>query len=259
MQAPLRPGKANLSLVAHYGDKPPEIDALIRDAQEILQEELPLAFRKYDIRQVHATLISLEGHRTGNVIINANYTRFCHERRAIDFKKAFKLLAKSDFLPFAVRIGGYREHSDYPFTSRGTHPYQRSFSIQGDIAVAMGWPCDGKDYPPVLDRLRRAFNSANILHKYHRTTDDTDNDFYFVLGNIILENTSHATLQNAHARMLEFLSCRDPLVVTVAREHLRIIAYTDPKVPPDTTRSYALDEAEAKLDEIKSLYRDTAT
>ena len=59
--------------------------------------------------------------------------------------------------------------------------------------------------------------------------------------------------------MIEFLSCRSPLTVTVVREHLRIIAYTDPKVPPDTTRSYTLDEAEEKLDEIKSLYREAET
>jgi len=259
MQPPLRPGKANLSLVTYYGDKPPEIETLIREAQEILQDGLPLAFSKYDIRQVHATLISLEGCRTGNTIVNENYTRFCRERRIIDFSKAFKLLKELDFLPFKVRIGGYKEHGNYPFTSRGTHPHQRSFSIQGDIAVAMGWPCDGKDYPPVLDSLRRAFSSANILHKYHRTADDTDNDFYFVLGNLLLEKTSKPALQNTHHRMIKFLSCRDPLTVTVARKHLRVIAYTDPRVPPDSTRSYTLDEAEEKLDEIKSLYRDAET
>ena len=259
MQPPLRPGKANLSLVAYYGEKPSEIETLIKEAQEILQSGLPRAFKKYDIRQVHATLISLEGHRTGNTIVNANYARFCHERRVIDFSKAFKLLKDLDFLPFNVIIGGYKEHGDYPFTSRDIHPHQRSFSFQGDIAVAMGWPCDGKDYPPTLDRLRRAFDSANILHKYHRTTDDLDNDFYFVLGNLILEKTGKSALRNTHDRMIEFLSCRDPLTVTVAREHLRVIAYTDPKVPPDTTRSYTLDEAEEKLDEIKSLYRDAET
>ena len=145
MQPHLRAGNANLSLVAHYGEKPPEIETLITEAQEILQSELPLAFRKYDIRQVHATLISLEGHRTGNVIVNANYSRFCHERRIIDFNKAFELLKNPDFLPFKVIIGGYKEHGDYPFTSRGAHPYKRSFSIQDDITVAMGWPCELTD------------------------------------------------------------------------------------------------------------------
>lgn len=259
MQPPLRPGKANLSLVAYYGDKPPEIAALIIEAQNILQDALSSAFRKYDIRQVHATLISLEGHRKGNAIVNANYNQFCGEQRAIDFDKAFKLLQHQDFLPFKVVLGGYKEHGNYSFTSRGAHPYQRSFSIQGDIAVAMGWPFDGKDYPPVLNRLRRAFNSANILHKYHRTSDDTDNDFYFVLGNVILREASKEALQRAHERMIEFFSCREPLAVTVAREHLRVIAYTDPKVPLDTTRSYNLDEAEGNLGEIKSLYRDADT
>ncbi len=259
MQPPIKPGKATLSLVAYYGDKPPEIETMIREAQEILQSRLPFAFRKYDVRQVHATLVSLEGHKTEKGIVNANYNQFHHDRRIIDFSKAFKLLKDPDFLPFKVIVGGYKERDDYPFTSRGTHPYQRSFSIQGDIAVAMGWPRDGKGYPPVLNRLRRAFSSANILHKYHRTADDTDNDFYFVLGNVILEKTSKPALQSTHERMIEFLSCRDSLTVNVAREYLRVIAYTDPRVPPDTTRSYTLDEAEEKLEEIKSLYRNAET
>ena len=59
--------------------------------------------------------------------------------------------------------------------------------------------------------------------------------------------------------MIEFLSSHDPVPVTIAREHLRIIAYTDPKVPPATTLCYTLDEAEEKPDEIKSLYRDAET
>jgi len=259
MQPLVKPGKSNLSLVAYYGDKPPEIETMIGEAQEILQSRLSLAFRKYDIRQIHATLVSLEGHKTANGIVNTNYTRFRHDRRIIAFSKAFKLLKDPDLLPFKVIIGGYKEYDDYPFTSRGTHPYQRSFSIQGDVAVAMGWPRDGKDYPPALNRLRRAFNSANILHKYHRTADDTDNDFYFVLGNVILEKTSKPALRSTHERMIEFLSCRDSLTVNVAREHLRVIAYTDPRVPPDTTRSYTLDEAEEQLEEIKSLYRNAET
>ena len=259
MQPPLKPGKGDLSLVAHYGDKPPEIETLINEAQEILQNGLPDAFNKYDIRQVHATLISLEGQRIGSTIINANYARFCHERRTVDFRTAFQLLQNHDFLPFNVVIGGFKEYGNYPFTSRGAHPYQRSFSIQGDIAVAMGWPWNGQDYPPTLNRLRRAFNSANILHKYHRTCDERDNDFYFVLGNIIPDKASKAAVQKTRQDMIEFLSRRAPLIVTVARENLRVIAYTDPKAPPDTTRSYTLEEAEQTLEEIASFYKDAET
>lgn len=256
MQPTLSPGKANLSLVAYYGDKPPEIVALIKETQKILQDTLPAAFIKYDVRQVHATLVSLEGQRIGDAIINTNYKEFFNEQRTIDFGKAFKLLRHTEFLPLKVALGGYKEHYNYPFTSRGMHPYQRSFSIQGDIAVAMGWPYDGEYCHPVLERLRRSFNSANVLHKYHRTADDIDNDFYFVLGNVILRNASKETLRHAHEQMIEFFSYREPLAVTVAREHLRIIAYTDPKVPPDTTRCYSLGQAENNLDEIKSLYRN---
>lgn len=256
MQSRLLAGKANLSLVAHYGEKPPGIESLITEAQEILQSELPLAFEKYDISQVHATLISLEGHRAGDAIVNANYSRFYHERRLIDFDKAFELLKKTDLLPFGVKIGGYKKHGSFPFTSRGAHPYQRSFSVQNDIMVAMGWPYDSTGYPRTLDRLRRSFNQANILHKYHQKADDTDNDFYFVLGNVVRAKTSNLELGNIHDRMIQFLANHEPVPVTIARESLRIIAYTDPKAPPATTCSYTLDEAEEKLDELKSLYQD---
>ena len=259
MQAPLNRGKSNLSLVAYYGEKPPEIEILIREAQAILQDELGPMFSKYAIGQVHATLISLEGHRTGNAIVNTNYDRFCQKRRIIDFTKAFRLLENTDILPFTVRIGGYRERDAYPFTSRGAHPYQRSFSIQGDIAVAMGWPWDGSDYSPALDRLRRAFNAANILHKYHRTPDDIDNDFYFVLGNVTTGEIGTTVLQHTCLSMKEFLAHRDPLVVPVTKENLRVIAYVDPKVPPDTTRSYTVDEAAGNLEELSALYRDAET
>lgn len=255
MTLPVNPGTANLSLVAYYGDKPPEIEALIREAQAILQDSLAGAFRPYDICQVHATLISLEGHRSGDAIVNANYHQFLDEQRAIDFRKVFDLLRAPGYLPLDIVIGGYHLHHDYGFTSRGTPPALRSFSIQGNIAVAMGWPFDGEKFPPVLDELRRAFNSANVLHKYHRTAGDMDNDFYFVLGNVDPGECPESVLQSTRERMIGFFSQRTPLTVPVTREKLRIIAYTDPRVPPESTRCYTIDEGETKLVEIKSLYR----
>jgi hypothetical protein len=100
-------------------------------------------------------------------------------------------------LPFDIRLGGYKEVAKYPFTSRGLHPYQRSLSIQGNRVVAVGWPYVNGKFARNLDKLRRSFNSANILHKYHRAPDVQDNDFYFVLGRVKSHTFGAAQLQSS--------------------------------------------------------------
>lgn len=256
MQRKLLTGVANLSLVALYGDKPYNVENLVAEAQAILQRELPHAFTKYSIHQVHATLISLEGRKSGNNIVNSNYFRFYRKLRPINFNKVFTLLKMTEYLPFEVKIGGYKKRANYPFSSRNDHPYLRSCSFHNDIIVAMGWPFNGKNYPPTLDKLRRQFNKANILHKYHKTLDETDNDFYFVLGNIARSKICKRDLYKTRMSMIEFLASHDPVSVSIGRNELRIIAYTNPKAPPDTTCSYTLDQAEENLNELKSLYRN---
>ena len=48
----------------------------------------------------------------------------------------------------------------------------------------MGWPNEDGSYPNSLDLLRRTFREYGISHKWHRTDDEIDNDFFFVLGTI---------------------------------------------------------------------------
>ena len=58
-------------------------------------------------------------------------------------------LRRCGHFPLAVQVGGYGKR-DYPFVSRQARPYERSFSIQGDKVVVMGWPIRGKPFqqPP---------------------------------------------------------------------------------------------------------------
>lgn len=176
----------------------------------------------------------------------------------MDFAAVVRLLRGKTLLPLTIRIGGYGDGEPYPFTSRALHPYLRSFSLQGQIAVAMGWPFDGRRCPMVLDRLRRRFNEAGVLHKYHAGADDVDNDFFFVLGRVDRAGLHDHAIQSAQEHMRAYLAGRAPLVLAVGEEHLSIAAYVDEKLPPATTYPYALALAEKKLDEIASLYPEPA-
>jgi hypothetical protein len=255
----IQPGKMDLTLVAYYGDKTSEIAEFLTMAQNKLTRNLQDAFEPYTLVQVHGTIIGLEGTRVGDHILNANYLQQRQKLRPMNLKAVFQILKDQSLLPFTIRIGGYKDGELYPFTSRGLHPFLRSFSIQGDIAVAIGWPCDGERYPLALDRLRRAFNKGNVLHKYHTSSDDIDNDFFFVLGLINRSKTSELTIQQTEGEMRVFLAVHDTIAVVVDREHLAMVAYVDNKLPTQTSRVYGLDEAEKKIDEIKSLYREVTT
>ena len=59
------------------------------------------------------------------------------------------------------------------------------FSVQGDAFVLTGWPLvtieRGSSQIPLND-LRRSMNKAGLMHHYHRSMTDSDNDLYLVIG-----------------------------------------------------------------------------
>jgi hypothetical protein len=97
----------------------------------------------------------------------------------LDLDQAMRILGRHFERPLRIRIGGYRRDEAVPFLSRGQHLFERTFSVQGSAFVLIGWPI-GPGRP--LDRLRRDMNAANVLHRYHKDTDDIDDDFYLVVG-----------------------------------------------------------------------------
>jgi hypothetical protein len=116
----------------------------------------------------------------------------------MNFEGLLGMIRAGNTFPLQVQVGGFRNR-DYPFVSRGQRPYERSFSIQGDKAVLMGWPIRGEPsanivqskteliqenrvYPTALDDIRRSSQNCNVLHAYHRSLTDIDNDFYFRIG-----------------------------------------------------------------------------
>ena len=251
-----QPGKMDVTLVAYYGDKPTLIAKLIQDAISELSNLLGGGFSPYSLQQVHGTIIGLEGRRADKHIINTNYSEIRNELRSLDLNAALQMLKQESLLPFDVTIGGFSDGGQYSFTSRGVVPYLRSFSLQGHYAVAMGWPYTNDEYSRSIDKLRRAFNQANILHKYHGSPDSEDNDFFFVLGNVVKEYIDPIQLEEAQGHMRSFFATYKPVRVPISRDCLRVVAYVDAKLPPETSCSYTLDVAEEKINEIQSLYRE---
>jgi hypothetical protein len=132
---------------------------------------------------VHATLIALNGVREDGRIVNEYLLEHAGERREMDLPLVMDILARRLATPLRVRIGGFRPGQQVPFTSRGQHLAERSFSVQGEAFVLVGWPATslaGAGRP--LDDLRREMNAAGVLHRYHARPADVDNDLHLVVG-----------------------------------------------------------------------------
>ena len=251
-----QPGKMNLTLVAFYGGKPDAVGDLISGLQAELTRLLGFSFRPYGLEQVHATVSGLEGRRIGTTVLNTNYLESRQELRAIDLDAVLTVLRDATYLPFRVRIGGYQAAAAFPFTSRGLHPYVRSFSIQGEIAVAIGWPFDDTGHIMVLDQLRRKLGDAGVLHKYHGKLADVDNDFFFVVGRVLTRELEADEIHNVQDHMRAYLASRSPVDMTIDREALSLVGYIDETLPLHTSCRFSLAVAEKTTREILALYRD---
>src|SRR5436305_5776570 len=128
------------TLVMHYGPKPDGLSRLIAECQKQIAEVFGDCFQPYDMHQVHATLVSL-GQVPGSTGSNLNFERYRGQQARMDFSGLLNFLRLGGQFPFQVQIGGF-EKRDYPFTSQGQIPYERSFSVLGnEVAVALmaGW------------------------------------------------------------------------------------------------------------------------
>lgn len=181
-----------ISLITLYGPKPVELQKLITECQNKISTILGAGFLAYDIKQVHGTIVSLE-RSSGKS--NSNFVSYKKHFEQMDFDGLLHFLRAGGVFPFQVQIGGFTNR-DYPFTSRGKRPYERSFILRDDKVVLMGWPIRGQHltitspepvdliqesriYPNILDNMRKAVQTYNILHSYHHDPTDVDNDYYF--------------------------------------------------------------------------------
>jgi hypothetical protein len=176
-----------VTAVALYGIKKGPLKELLQATQEILRTHLGARFRPYTLDQIHSTLIRLDwrpDERTGRAV-NTRYREVTGVADPMDPARAMELLGSFGASSHRIRIGGYAPGRPASFTSRGVHPHDRMFSVQGRAFVLVGWPlatiAAGTPAKP-LDDLRRNMKDANILHWYHESPADIDNDFHLVVG-----------------------------------------------------------------------------
>jgi hypothetical protein len=249
------PGYMNLTLAAYYGEKPEHLAELIRWCQTSVAKEVPRAFRPYELGQVHATIVGLEGMRKDAEVFNTNYDKL-GQRRSMNLKAALDFLNSTSLFPFRVRIGGFRIGDEYTFTSRGQHPYLRSFTVQSsNIVVAMGWPEKDGGFPNTLGDLRRDFNKYNIIHKYHKIDDAFDNDLFFVLGKVDPVAITDTERQVVSEIIRVQMAAIEPIYLDVTREVLSLVAYVNEELPPASSVQIPISKAVAETAQVIALYQ----
>lgn len=240
----------NETVVAFYGENKPErLADFVVMLHERIASRIGRTFTPYTLEQVHATLVGLEGERspvTGE-IFNRNYAERRGEQRIMNVEGAVRRIMTSPAFPLPVRIGGFAPDVDYAcgdgarrsvFMSRGHHPYRRCFTIQGKDVVAMGWPWTDGAVSTALASLRKQLESEGVLHKYHQKLEDSDNDFFFVLGHVERSRVDGATIDAVEQEIRELMA-GSTLELLVDLEHMKRVSYVDPSLPLDSSLQIA--------------------
>ena len=215
-------GSRFISAVAFYGPKTGRLRELLTGVQALIGEHVGADFRPYTLEQVHATLIALNGVREDGTIVNEYLLEHAGVRQEMDLPRVMDILARRFAAPLRVRIGGFRPGQEIPFTSRGQHLAERSFSVQGEAFVLVGWPADslaGAGRP--VDELRREMNAAGVLHRYHARPGDVDNDLHLVVGHH--DGAPAEALTRATAAVRDKLAA-DPADLTIGLSDVKIVA-----------------------------------
>jgi hypothetical protein len=235
-------GSRFISAVAFYGPKTGRLRELLTGVQALIGEHVGADFRPYTLEQVHATLIALNGVREGGTIVNEYLLEHAGVRREMDLPRVMDILARRFAAPLRVRIGGFRPDQAVPFSSRGQHLAERTFSVQGEAFVLVGWPADslaGAGRP--LDELRRELNAAGVLHRYHARADDVDNDLHLVVGHHAGAPASALALATAAVR--DKLAA-DPADLAIGLSDVKIVAADSHTLaPPLYVSGVPADEA----------------
>jgi hypothetical protein len=191
--------------------------------------------------QIHATLLGLE-RLAGSQQDNRNFAELRGERRDMDLAGVCWWVRQRLAEPLSIRIGGFAPYEE-PFTSRGEPPWARSFSLQGDKAVLIGWPVADEQFPSSLEQLRRGAQAFGVLHRYHARRGQRDNDFYLRMGTVEDGADPHDR-DNAVAAVREMLAAEPPLFTAVGSPEVSIASYVDETLPPATTRTSGLEDCD---------------
>jgi hypothetical protein len=256
------------TLIAFYGAKSAAIARLIALSCEKVEDAVGKQFLPYEMDQIHATVVGLE-RAPGPALCNLNFLRYRSRSVEMDLYGFLEYLKSSAPIPFSIQIGGFADR-DYSFKSRGQRPYNRSFSIQGDKAVVLGWPRtaqpnaqslpapvgiqDAQFYPRTLNEIRLAAQEFGILHAYHRDPSDVDNDFYFRIGLLSPPRVNELKRRKLEANVQHALCNERPAVSEVALSDLYIASYVDDTLPQNSTRILSIASLRHRADMSSILY-----
>jgi hypothetical protein len=221
-----------VSAVGFYGPKTGALRELLAGVQAMVAEHLGDRFLPYTLDQVHATFISLDGVRDPDTeaVVNDYYLKHAGSRRQMDFRQVMDILTRRFRDPLRVRIGGFAPQEEVPFTSRDQHPFERTFSVEGNAFVLMGWPVVSVSGPArPLDELRREMNDANVLHKYHPGDTDVDNDLHMVVGHHA--GAPDGAVEEAADAVRDKLAT-DPVELDIGLGDVKIVASDSPTLAP---------------------------
>ena len=242
-----------LTLVAFFGKKEEnELWEKIGEIQSKIKNVLQNNYEPYDDDKIHGTIVGLEGAILEGRLIGKNYIEIENKEVSLEIDKIINFINGTDLVPMEIKIGGFKDIND-KFTSRGEIPFNRSFSIQKNVIVVMGWPFSNGNYSPVLNTLRRRLSQFGALHKYYNKPNSYDNDFFFVLGN--LKSSINAAQKN------ELLSIRDDMAkwknitADITNSNIRIIKYKDTKFKEcNCADSLGLAYALEQIESLKNSY-----
>jgi hypothetical protein len=236
-----------VTAVAFYGPKNGALKDLAESVQAIVREMLGDGFRPYTLDQIHGTVIRLDGFtdpRTGS-IVSRRYCDTAGPRPPMDHARAQEILAAHLTPPLRIRVGGFQAREAAAFSSRGQHPYERSFALTRDAFVLMGWPettiAHGSAAQP-LDDLRRDLSRANIPHWYHDGPGDVDNDFHLVVGHLTTASPESAA---AAVQAVRGYLAGNPIQLEVGIDQLTVIAsYSTTLAPAEFVGQLPVDPAD---------------
>ena len=246
--------KANVSLVAFYGDKPVGLVNLISKLQTHLTNHSLLGdkFIPYQLEQVHGTIIGCEGYKTDLGIVSRWFKERRQVNKHIDLSGLLDHLQQID-LPITIRFGGYNPQTNYNFLSRGQHLSDRSFQLQvaeNTIPVLIGWSWQDNTVTLAIDNLRRSFQQFGLLHKYHTHPDSIDNDFYLRLGTINTQLSTDET--NSVATEIRNLLATFSVSIPITINNLAFARYQDLQLTPATTKTIPVNSITAS--QLEQLY-----
>ncbi len=245
-----------VSLVSFYGEKPLELCRLIEKLQTRLANHPLLRdiFDPYQMEQVHGTIIGCEGCKTNAGVVNQWFGQHRQADKYVDFAGLINYLRHQADFPLTIRFGGYDRQINFNFLSRERHLYERSFQLQSvnnqTIPVLIGWSWRDNAVTGEIDSLRRHLQNFNLLHKYHRTPDAIDNDFYLRLGTI----DTQLSLPQINAIAVDLRNFLEafPLSILISLKNLAFVQYQDLLLTPATIKVIPLETITAS--QLEQLY-----